>query len=134
MKRQQQRIYDGFTLIEVIVTILIMAIALAAIVPLLSQAFLLSHEQPGQLAEAMALHSAMEDLVAFQSGNTLEAFRAIVGPEGSVRNGRFTVVHNRYVGFVGGAETGSPTHNVLLKVTLQNALGERLNRLFAEAP
>ncbi len=127
--------YQGFTLIEVIVTIVISAIALAAVVPLLGAVFMRSHEPHGQLRDGAELHSAMENLVARHlpgNGIDLESLRTAVGAEGSSPADGLTVVHNRYVSFVGGVESGTPATNTLLKVTLANGLGERLSRLFAE--
>ncbi len=130
----RERRTHGFTLIEVVVTIVISAIALAAIVPLLGQVFLRSYEPRAQLREAVELHSAMENLSALQPTMGLVQFRNQVGAEGGLYAGRFTVVHNRYVTFSGSTEGGVPATNNLLKVTLRNALGEELSRLFAEAP
>lgn len=124
----------GFTLIEIVVTIVVMSIALAAVVPLLSHAFMRSYELPMQLRAATGLHSAMEDIVALQAADTLASLHVTVGPEGEVWGDGYRVVHNRYVTFVGGQETGNPVDQVLLKITLRNALGEQLTRLFAEAP
>lgn len=124
----------AFTLIEVVVTLVIVGLSLAVVVPILSQAFMRSYEQPVQLRDAVDLHTAMENIVALQGSGTLAELSAAVGSEGSVIGGRFTVVHNRYVTFVGGAETSSPGDNLLLRVTLRNRLGEQLSRLFAEAP
>ena len=134
MRRLRHKRTFGFTLIEVVVTIVVMAIALAAVVPLLSQAFLRSYELPMQLREATGLHSAMEDIVALQADHTLESLRTAVGAEGEIWGGDYRVVHNRYVTFIGGLEAGNPAQNLLLKITLRNTLGEQLTRLFAEVP
>jgi prepilin-type N-terminal cleavage/methylation domain-containing protein len=118
---------DGFTLIEVVVTIVIAAIAVAALLPFLSDVFLRSHEPRVQLVEAMELHAAMESLVARHT-NRLDVFHQAVGPEGTLVDGRFLLVENRYTGFDGGQEYGSNTN--LLKITLENTLGERVTRFF----
>ncbi len=122
----------GFTLIEVVITIVISALALAAIVPLLGRLFTSSHEPPAQLREAVELHAAMENLSALQPTLTLSQFSNTIGPEGDLYANRFTIIHNRYVTFTGNTEGGTPATNSLLKVTLRNALGEDLSRLFAE--
>ena len=131
MKCAQQ----GFTLIEVIVTVVVSAIALAAIVPLLGTVFMRSHEPIEQLRIGAELHSAMENLIALQApgtGLSVDALHNTLGAEGSPHAGSLTVVHNHYVNFTGGIETSAPVTNNLLKVTLGNELGERLSRLFAE--
>ena len=120
----------GFTLIEVIVTIVIAAVALAAIVPFLGDVFLRSHEPRMQLNAAMDLQSAMEELVAWHTAD-LQSFHQQVGHEGDLWKGRFVVVENHFVEFTaGGQETESDVPR-LLKVTLQNELGESITRLFS---
>lgn len=122
----------GWTLIELILTITLVAIALAAVVPFLGGAFTRSAEPRTQLLEAMDLQSGMEDIVALQAQSvTLPQLRTLVGPEGGTWNEHLVVVENRFVGFAGGAES-SPATNSLLKVTLENGLGERITRLFSD--
>jgi prepilin-type N-terminal cleavage/methylation domain-containing protein len=120
---------DGFTLIEVVVTIIIGAIALVAILPFLGQVFLRSYEPRADLRDAMDLQAAMEMLVAVHT-NDLETLYQHVGPEGSAYEGRFTVVERRFVDFPGNVESVT-TNRYLLKITLENDLGEQVSRLFA---
>jgi len=130
-----KHVSQGFTLIEVIVTIVISAIALAAVVPLLGSVFMRANEPYAQLRDGTELHSAMENLVALQlpaNALDLESLHTDVGAEGSSPADGLTVVHNRYVSFAGGVESDTSATNTLLKVTLGNRLGERLSRLFAE--
>ena len=61
---------SGFTLIEVIVAIVLSAIALAAILPMLDKVFLLSHEPRTTLQAGLSLQSAMEDLVVWHEAHT----------------------------------------------------------------
>ncbi len=128
MKAEQQS-RQGFTLIEVIITLVIAAIALAAVIPFLSDVFLRSHEPRRQLVEAMDLYAAMENVVAAHTGS-LQELKTYVGPEQTLFSDRFRVLENRYVEFVDGNESSS-AQETLLKVTLQNDLGETLTRLFA---
>ena len=130
MKQYRQR--RGFTLLEIIVTILVSVIALGAAIPLLGRVFQLSHEPRVQLRDLFGLQAAMEDLVALHADGSLADVEAAVGAEGGLYAGRFAVVHNRYVAFTGGSEGGTPSANNLLKVTLANPTGDRLTRLFAE--
>ena len=125
--RQTKR---GFTLIEVLVTIVIAAIAMAAILPFLGNVFLRSYEPRTQLIGALDLQSAMEELVALHT-NDLENLKQQVGPENAMLHGRFRIVDNRYVAFSGYNESGSTTNMNLLKVTLQNDLGETVTRIFS---
>ena len=123
----------GWTLIELILTIVLVAIALAAVVPFLGGTFTRSIEPRNQIVDALELQNGIEDIVALQSpSTTLPQVRTLVGPEGGTWNDHLTVVENRFVGFSGGVETASPATNSLLKITLENALGERITRLFSD--
>ena len=132
----------GFTLIEVIVTIVLSTIAMAAILPFLGNVFLKSHEPRTQMDEGLALQAAMENLVVWHHDantnnadtNKLETLREYVRtnlPSGIV------ALHTNYVDYVGRTETATTNRN-LLKITLVNANGEATSRLFArplkEAP
>ncbi len=135
MKPFEGRGARGFTLIEVIVAILLTALALGAVVPLLGRVFLRGHEGAGLLRDALDLHTAMENLAARQATDSVLQIQASVGAEGSLYQGRFPVVHNRFVTFTGTSEGGTPVTNNLLRVTLGNAgTSEQLTRHFAETP
>mgnify|MGYP003586981919 FL=1 len=124
----------GFTLIEVVAAIVLSAIAMAAILPFLSNVFLRSYEPRTQMDEGLALQTAMENLVVWHSSNSglagtnsLERLRQYVAtnlPAGIV------ALETNYVDFAGSAETAS-TNPVLLKVTLANGFNEAVTRLFA---
>ncbi|HMP73827.1 MAG TPA: type II secretion system protein [Kiritimatiellia bacterium] len=122
---------QGFTLLEVIATIVISTIALVALLPLLDTVFARSSAPRTSLTAAFDLHASMEQIVSTNT-NTLEALRLNIGPENSFFNGQHLVVHNRYIEFIGQVEALNPANPRLLKVTLQNQLGERLTRLFTE--
>lgn len=123
----------GFTLIEVVATLVLTALAFLALLPFLDQVFLRSHEPRVQLQQAMNLQSAMENLVATHT-NTLANLRTRVGSVGDAVGDGVTVAENEYITFTGGLEGGSPSSNNLLKVTLRNTLGEEVTRLFTERP
>ncbi len=129
MSRHRQGSH-GFTLIELIVTLVIAALALAAVIPFLGSVFLRSHEPRLLLHDALDLQMAMEDVVGLHT-NGLQQLHQQVGAEGSLFENRFRVIENRYIAFDGNTESGSPSTNNLLKITLQNTLGENLTRLFA---
>jgi len=120
----------GFTLVEVIVAIVISALAMAALLPFLGDVFLLAHEPRVQLRDALSLQSVMEDLVAFHT-NGLDVLRVEIGNEGTHYRGTFRVVDNHYTAFNNTVEIPPATNN-LLKVTLENGLGETVTRLFTE--
>jgi prepilin-type N-terminal cleavage/methylation domain-containing protein len=122
---------SGFTLLEVIATLVVAAIAASVLIPLLGRVFARNYETRVQYREIADLQSAMESLVT-RGTNSLAVLSAHVGAEGGTYAGRYTVVQNRYVQFSGGAEA-SATNTALLKITLQNSLGETVTRLFAES-
>lgn len=130
MKPKQPR-PSGFTLIELIVTIVLAALAMAAVIPFLGDVFLRSREPGAQLHDAMEIQTVMENLIASHTG-TLQELHERVGAEGSLIEGNIQIVENRYVTFDGAQEAGPSGENRLLKVTLRNALGESLTRLFTE--
>jgi len=125
---------NGFTLIEIIVAIVLSAIALAAILPMLDKVFLLSHEPRTTLQAGLDLQTAMEELVAWDDAhsNAPALVQAHVGSVGGTFMGQ-TVAFNAFTAFSGGGEV-APTTNNLLKITLRNPLGETITRLFAVPP
>lgn len=127
MKRRRNR---GFTLIEVIVTIVISAVAMVAILPLLGNVFMKSYEPRIWMNEGLALQSAIENLVAGHT-NSLGSLKSLVGSPGGTYLG-LMVQDNTYIEFSGAQENPTTTTN-LLKITLQNTTtGETVTRLFAE--
>ncbi len=127
----------GFTLIEVVAAIVLSAIAMAAILPFLSNVFLKSHEPRTQLDEGLALQTAMENLVVWHSFNTnappginsLDLLRQYIATN---LPSDIVALETNYVDFAGGTETTS-TNKDLLKVTLlidRDDVIERVTRLF----
>ena len=127
----------AFTLIEVVVAILFTAIAMAAILPFLDDVFYRSSEPRTQMHDALALQAAMDGLIAeyvtLRTNETLVMFQGRVGSVVANFSPSVTVVTNSFTRFniVNGLEV-APTNTTLLKVTLQNSLGETLTRLFAK--
>jgi prepilin-type N-terminal cleavage/methylation domain-containing protein len=123
---------SGFTLIEVILALVVTALALVAVLPFLDRVFLLGHEPREQLRAALSLQSAMDGLVLEHRlhTNDLEHLRMHVGSEGATYASEFVVINNHYVDFPGNLEAVDASHTNLLKITLQNTLGEQVTRLF----
>ena len=128
----------GFTLIEVVAAIVLSAIAMAAILPFLSNVFLKSHQPRTQLDEGLALQTAMENLVVWHSFNTnpppginsLDQLRQYIATN---LPPYISAQETNYVTFVGQAET-VVTNKDLLKVTLfieRDDVKEWVTRLFA---
>ena len=121
----------GFTLIELIVTIVVAALAMAAVIPFLGDVFLRSHEPGVQLHAALELQTAMENLLAGHTGSLGDLYNQ-VGPEGSYLSDGVRLVEKRYVEFTGAAESEAGAETGLLKIRLENSLGESATRLFTE--
>lgn len=127
----KRRAPSGFTLIEVIVAIVLSAIAMAAILPMLDRVFLLSHEPRTTLQAGLSLQSAMDELVAYHHAHTndLPELRQHVAE--SFPRGEISALQCDYIAFTDeGIEPGPVSTNNLLKITLRNELGETATRLF----
>lgn len=122
----------GFTLLEIIVAMVISALALVAVLPFLDRVFQLGHEPRVQLRAALSLQSAMDELVLQHRlhTNDLAHLHQAVGGEGTTHASGFVVIDNHYVDFPGNLEAPDVTNTNLLKITLQNELGEQVTRLF----
>ena len=131
-----RRVPSGFTLIEVIVAIVLSAIAMAAILPMLDRVFLMSHEPRTTLQDGLDLQTAMDELVVWDAAhsNAPALLQEHAGAVGDSFEG-MAVVNNGYVDFPddGGVESATATP-LLLKVTLRNPLGETVTRLFGPPP
>lgn len=121
----------GFTLIELIVTIVVAALAMAAVIPFLGDVFLRSHEPGVQLHAALELQTAMENLLAGHTGSLEDLYNQI-GPEGSFLSDGVRLVEKRYVEFNGNVESEAEAESGLLKIRLENSLGESTTRLFTD--
>ena len=120
----------GFTLPEVIVTLVLIAIIGVTLIVLMGHALTRSSDPATRLREAMALRTVMENIQSVHS-NDLAATSSAVGSEDSGQDnafGQYYVIHNRYIEFVSQAEQSGGTN--ILKVTIRNAQGDRLTRLF----
>ena len=131
MKKQQQT--RGFSLVEVIVAIVVTAVAATVAIPYLNGILTRSQRPMATLRAAIDLHTAMENIVGAYTNNPA-ALSASVGAEGgSYQNvyGQYAVVYNRFIQFSGAnAEQAATGTNLLLKVAIRNSQGETLTRLF----
>ncbi len=125
----------GFTLIEVIVTILVIAVLGSLMVTALGPSLTHSTEAAASLAAAYDLQSTMEAIRQTGTTNTLADLSALIGPEGASRNNQFgvyDVIHNRSIDFVANQEQPSGATTNLLKITIQGQSGETLTLLLRE--
>lgn len=130
----------GFTLIEVIVAIILSAIAMTAILPMLDRVFQLSHEPRTTLQAGLSLQAAMDGLVTLHEAHSNDLRWLKANAKDHLPPG-IGVAMNYNVEFtngVNGIGREKPPYAVtttnLLKITLTNALGERATRLFTVPP
>ncbi len=128
---------EGFTLIEVILALVLIAIAGAMLATLVSRSTTQVNRPRETLGAAFSLQAVMENIVArhIVLGN-LGALSAEIGSEGSTPDndfGVYEVLHNRYIAFDGGnQEVLATVTNNLLKISIRDNLGETITRLFME--
>jgi prepilin-type N-terminal cleavage/methylation domain-containing protein len=127
MKKRKNK---GFTLLEIIAGVVLLALLALMLVPLLGKPVTSAAQPATSLDEAFDLMNVMENIKAAYT-NDLQALSTAVLPEGAVASnqfGAYTVVHNRFVTFSGGTEQSGGTN--ILKVTVKGETGEVLTRLF----
>ena len=132
----------GFTLIEVIVALVLSAIAMAVILPLLDRVFQLSHEPRTTLQDGLDLQTAMDGLVALHEAHAYDVAWLRDNLEAQLPAGIGVVMTNTHYAEFTVATNGpgreKPPYAVtttnLLKVTLRNSLGERATRFFTVPP
>jgi len=123
----------GFTLIEIIITLTMVAIVAAMVVPYLSTSLSQSGTPMWRLRDALALKQVMENITQdyHSPGMTLTALVNKIGPENTSQNnnyGSYQVIKNRFIEFPGNTEVPGGTN--LLKVTISDSKGEQLTTLF----
>jgi len=129
------------TLLELVVTLAVIAIVASAALTYVGTAFERSADPAVRLETTQSLHAVMAS-VNHAHGTTyatdLAGLSAAIGSEGSDQSnayGSYHVVRNRYIKFTGGVEAdivAGVDPETLLKVTLSNALNETVTMLFAE--
>jgi len=123
----------GFTLIEVIVTLTLVAVVAAMLLPYLSKTFAHSGDTVVNLNELYSLQEVMENIVADYAEHSNDAGRIWirVGSPGVHDNqyGQYELVTRQYIRFSGGGEVAGTASNAL-KITIRNTQGENLTRLF----
>lgn len=130
---------SGFTLIEIIITLVISGILGAVLFSYFGKTFTSSSNSVIRLSKAYSLQQAVENITADYLKNyttNLVPLKTNIGAEVTTQNnsyGQYYVVNNRYIKFVSQTEAVDDTGaNNLLKVTLKNDLGEILTVLFVK--
>jgi prepilin-type N-terminal cleavage/methylation domain-containing protein len=129
----------GFTLIEVIITLLMVGIVAAVTIPYLLTSLEDAAQPFFQLKDSEALQGAMANLVAdyhVNFANDLSGLRAKVGvaPGSAVpaAYGRAFVRNNQFLTVTNYQLAGITTSTNCLQITITNALGEQLSALFTQ--
>ncbi len=131
--------HSGFTLIEIILTLIIAAVVGAGLVQYLGTALTQSSVPIQRLNQSLGLQQVMENITADYEKNyrfNLNTLKSNIGGAGPQTNsyGEYVVVENNFIKFVSQVETDSSPSDPkdILKVTIENNLGEILTTLFRE--
>ena len=122
---------NGFTLLEIIITLALISIAAAMVLPYLSTALTQSGASMWRLRDSLALRQVMENITQDYQAITLSTLRTNIGSEGTSQAnnyGTYQVIRNRYIQFSGNTEQAGGS--TLLKVTIAGNGGEQLTTLF----
>lgn len=129
---------NGFTLIEVIITIVVAAILASMIFSYFGTAITGSATPVSRLETALAAQSAIENVTADYMANytsNLSGLQNKVGREGQALNvsyGNGTVIDNHFITWSANNEVRVQTPSVsnCLKVTVRDSIGESLTQIF----
>ncbi|MEE9912526.1 MAG: type II secretion system GspH family protein [Deltaproteobacteria bacterium] len=126
------RNHKGFTILEIVVTLTLIAIVAAMVLPYLYTNFAQSGAPMWRLKDTLSLKQVMENITQDYNVTTLEALKISIGAAGTDQNnayGQYHVVQNSFIKFTGNSEDTDTSPN-LLKVTIANSKGEQLTTLF----
>jgi len=126
---------QGFTLIEVIITLVVASILAVVLVMALGTSFTSSSEPIFRLQQTMALHRTMENIRAdFSAANSLALLKLAIGT-GVQSNGygNYQVIDNGYITFTGYNEAPGIASDGILKVSIKDpGTGMVLTELFVQ--
>ncbi len=134
MKNQHKK--DGFTLLEVIVTLIVAAILAVMIVQIMGRGMILSAQPVNMLNDSLALNTVMEKITAeYDEGNSLADFKDDVENNTS-GFGVYSVDPadggtSEYIVFNSSNTEVSDTSGDILKITISGS-GHTLTALFAK--
>ena len=129
---------SGFTLIELIITILLAGLVMMMISPFFQSGISQNYQPSQSLQDAMALQRTMENMsgayrTTFKNTTALQNLSTNIGNVGTSYNngfGSYAVVEKGYISFNGGNEAAGGT--TVLKVTIRSTAfpGNQLTQLF----
>jgi prepilin-type N-terminal cleavage/methylation domain-containing protein len=129
---------SGFTLIELIATIVLAGIVMMMISPFFQSGVTESHRPALRLQDAMALQRTMENMSGayrntFKDTTALQNLSTNIGTVGSSYNNQFgpyTVVEKGYISFNGGNEQAGGTSVLKVTICSTGSPGTQLTQLF----
>lgn len=128
---------EGFTLIEIILTIVLASILGSMLVSYVGTAMIRSSEPIGWLKKTLALNMTMENITNdYNNTQDIAALKASVGAEGVDQDndyGSYHVEENRYIEFVSENEQNDTTcPYTILKVTISDTVntGQKFTSIF----
>jgi prepilin-type N-terminal cleavage/methylation domain-containing protein len=129
---------SGFTLIELIITIVLAGIVMMMISPFFQSGVTESHRPALRLQDAMALQRTMENMTGayrntFRDTTALLNLSTNIGTVGSSYNnlfGSYTVVEKGYILFNGGNEQAGGTSVLKVTISSTGSPGTQLTQLF----
>jgi prepilin-type N-terminal cleavage/methylation domain-containing protein len=134
------RSHSGFTLIELIVTLAVVAVISAVLYQYFGTSFTHSSVPIFRLQKSFALQQVMENITTDYLDNyasSLPGLQLRIGAEGidqSNSYGNYTVIENRFIKFTGRTEAaweeGDPRN--MLKVMVANEENESLTVIFVQ--
>lgn len=134
---------NGFTLIEVIATIVIAGVVWAMTFSFFGKSFVESPKTVSNLNKALGLQAVMENITQDYTRNyagsdtALSSLKTKIGSENTTYSntyGSYKLIYNRFIKFnsTGGTESSMMPGTNLLKVTVQQTdTGEKLTALFS---
>jgi len=127
----------GFTLVEVIITLVVSAIVGTMLVSVLGTSMTKSSEPIFRIQKSFALHQVMENFITayekYYAGD-LPSLQESIEKNPDNKYGEYTIVENKFIKFVSSVEednTGDTKTQSLLKVTIKNGNNETLTYIFA---
>jgi len=119
----------GFTLIEIIVTILIVALFGAMMIVFLSDSMVKSSESVTRLEKIPDLNRVMVNMISDYKKTLPPLSTLQANINSNYYPGTYTVVENKFIQF-DGSYTEIAGGSTILKVTIKNNQGETLTALF----
>jgi len=131
---------SGFTLIEIIITLVIASILGVVIYQYLGSSLVRSSEPIFRLQKTLSLKQVAENINADHKNKiytaNLPELKTKIGSPGAGdydnEYGKYRVVENKYISFTSNNES-APTDEKMLKVTIQNDQNETITMIFISA-